>query len=159
EKDVTKSAQSLTPSPVLTEFEQASQIAVREIRAYIDWLRKERLPKADASFALGRDGFRAMLHCERIDLSPEAILEIGLRELHAEQQRFAAAAAVIDPSQKPTDVYKAIQHEHPTAAELIPFTRKDLEAIRQFLTDHHIVSIPNSIRARVEETLPPFRST
>jgi hypothetical protein len=66
---------------------------------------------------------------------------------------------VIDPNQKAVDVFKSIQGEHPTAAELIPSTRQDLEAIRAFVVRHRIVTIPSSVRARVEETLPPFRAT
>ena len=38
------------------------------------------------------------------------------------------------------DVFKDIQHDHPTAEGLIPDTRKDLEAIRTFVLDHHIVA-------------------
>jgi uncharacterized protein (DUF885 family) len=42
---------------------------------------------------------------------------------------------------------------------LIPTARKNLESIRQYLIDHKIVTIPSEQRARVEETLPPFRAT
>jgi len=49
---------------------------------------------------------------------------------------------------------KEIQKDHPTAESLIPDTRKNLEAIRQFLLDHHIVTF-FEVRARVEET-PQF---
>jgi uncharacterized protein (DUF885 family) len=38
---------------------------------------------------------------------------------------------------------------------LIPDTKKNLEAIRQFVVDHQIVTIPSSVRARVAET-PQF---
>jgi uncharacterized protein (DUF885 family) len=159
EKDVSQAAASITNAAIKAEFEASSKAAVAEIRAFVDWLRKEKLPKADASFALGTDGYRAMLHAEMIDLPPERILEIGMRELAAEQGRFAAAAAVIDPARKANDVFKAIQHEHPTAQGLIPDTRRHLEAIRQFVVDHRLATIPSSVRPRVEETLPPFRST
>jgi uncharacterized protein (DUF885 family) len=56
-------------------------------------------------------------------------------------------------------VFKAIQKDHPTAEGLIPETKKNLEAIRQFVVDQHNLTIPSDVRVRVEETPPPFRRT
>jgi uncharacterized protein (DUF885 family) len=159
ENDISKAAATVSDPGIRARFEAAKKIAVAEIRGYADWLKKEKLPAADASFAVGREAYIAMLKGEYIDLTPEQILEIGLRELHAEQQRFAQAARVIDPAQPPVEVFKTIQREHPTAANLIPDTRKDLDGIRRFIIDHHIVTIPSKVRPRVEKTPPPFRST
>ena len=90
-------------------------------------------------------------------LSPEVILELGTRELRREQDRFTAAGRAIDPSRKPTEVFAAIQHEHPTAESLIRDTAKNLEAIRQYLIDHDIVTVPSDVRAVVMETPPYMR--
>jgi uncharacterized protein (DUF885 family) len=49
-------------------------------------------------------------------------------------------------------VFKAIQRDHPTEQGLIPDTRKSLEAIRNFVIDHKIITIPSAVRAQVEET-------
>jgi uncharacterized protein (DUF885 family) len=159
EKDVATAAATVTNTTIRAQFQSSSEAAVKEIRGFVSWLQKEKLPKADTSFALGAAAYAAMLRTELIDLPAEKILEVGLSELRAQQRRFAEAAAVIDPNRKPIEVYKSIQREHPTAASLIPDTRKDLEMIRQFVVDHHIVTIPSPVRARVEETLPPFRAT
>jgi uncharacterized protein (DUF885 family) len=92
---------------------------------------------------------------ELTGLSPERVLEIGLNELRREQQVFANTARKIDPNRKPIEVFKEIQKDHPTEEGLIPDTKKNLEAIRQFVIDHDIVTIPSPVRARVEET-PQF---
>lgn len=159
EADVTKAASGVSDAVVQSEFTAASRTAVEAIRGYVAWLKATRLPAADGSFAVGRKEYIRMLQAERIDLTPEQVLEIGMRELRAEQGRFAAAAAVIDSTRSPLEVFKSIQREHPTAAGLLPDTRRNLEGIRQFLIDRHIVTVPSEVRARVEETLPPFRST
>jgi uncharacterized protein (DUF885 family) len=158
ENDVSKAAATVSDPAVRARFEEAKKIAVAEFRGYADWLKKEKLPAADGSFAVGRDAYIAMLKSELIDLTPEQLLELGLRELHAEQQRFAEAARVIDPAQPPIEAFKAIQREHPTAANLIPDTSKELDGIRRFIIEHHIVTIPGEVRPRVEETPPPFRA-
>jgi uncharacterized protein (DUF885 family) len=100
-----------------------------------------------------------MLRGEFIEMTPEQILDRGMQELRAEQARFKAAAALIDPKLTPIEAARVIQRDHPTAAGLIPDTRKDLESIRQFIIEHKIVSIPSEQRALVEETLPPLRAT
>jgi uncharacterized protein (DUF885 family) len=159
EKDCAKAATDLKDANVRAAFESASKPAVAAFRAYADWLKNEKLPRADNNYALGRRKYMEMLRAEFIDLTPEQILERGLSELRAEQARFKAAAAIIDPNLTPLEAARVLQRDHPTAANLIPDARRNLETIRQFLVEHHIITIPSEQRALVEETLPPFRAT
>lgn len=159
EKDVLAAAQKCGDPAVLGAFEAANRRAVQECRGFAEWLRNERLRIADQSFAVGRDGFAEMLRAEGITATPEAILENGMRELKAEQARFAAAAREIDPGRTTVEVSKLIQRDHPTAAGLIEDTRRNLEAIRAFVVGRGLVTVPSEVRAQVAETLPPFRST
>jgi uncharacterized protein (DUF885 family) len=159
EKEALAEARKTGNAEVLAEFESAQRVAVAELRSFATWLKIEKLPTADRSYPLGRDGFVQFLRTEMIDLTPERILEIGLQELRAEQERFAAAAHTIDPGKPTAEVYKSIQRDHPTEEGLIPDTRKNLEAIRQFVVEQRIVTIPSDVRARVEETPPPQRAT
>ena len=155
-KDLVEALKDFKEEPLRAQFNAANEHAVAELRGYIVWLKEQKLPKAHERYALGRERFARMLReGELIPLSPERILEIGLRELKREQQIFAETAKKIDPAKKPIDVFKAIQKDHPTEESLIPETRKNLEAIRQFLIDRNIITIPSEVRARVEET-PQF---
>lgn len=159
ENDIAKAARACGEEAAINEFNAAVSVAAREHRDYASWLRRERLPKATAEFALGADNYSEMLRGELIELSPDRVLAIGLANLRVEQAKFAAAARVIDPTKAAIEVFKAIQKDHPTADGLLPDTRKDLESIRQFIVDHKLVTIPSEIRATVTETLPPFRAT
>lgn len=141
-------------------FAVANAAAVKEIKAYAEYLKKEKLPMADNNYAIGEENYRKMLlYEEGITLSPERILEIGKEQLTKEQEAFAAAAHIIDPNKKPVDVYHDMQTEHPTAENLIPDVRKNMESIRQFLIDHHIVTMPSNVRVHVEETPQYARET
>jgi len=160
EKDLVAALKDVKDAGLQAEFTAADQRAAAEMRGFVKFLQDEKLPKATKQFALGRDNFAKMLReGELIRQSPEEILQIGLAELGREQAQFAETAAKIDPALKPLEVFQQIRHDHPTAEGLIPDTRKDLEAIRQFVVDHHIVSIPSEVRPRVEETLPFFRAS
>jgi uncharacterized protein (DUF885 family) len=160
EKDLPIGVKPISDASLLAEFEAANKIALAELRNFVAWLKAERLPRADHSYALGREKFRQLLRLtEFVELTPEQILELGMRELKAEQKRFADAARVIDPGQPAHQVFKEIQKDHPTAEGLLPDTRRNLETIRNFVVEHRIVTIPSDVRVKVEETPPPFRRT
>ncbi len=159
-KDLVDALKELKDDSLRAEFNAANQGAISELQSYVAYLGKEKQPKAQARYALGRDKFQQMLReGELIELSPERILELGLRELRREQEVFAETARKLDSTRKPIEVFKEIQGDHPTETSLIPETRKNLEAIRQFLVDHRIVTLPSEVRVRVEETPQFMRAT
>lgn len=145
---------------LMKEFNVANKKAIAAINDYALFLEKEKLPKAHNHYAIGVDNYKKMLlYGEDISMSPDEILAIGLKELAKEQAAFDAAAKIIDPTKKPIDVYNAMQKEHPTAQNLIPESKKNLEAIRQFLVDKKIITMPSEVRVKLEETPPYARST
>jgi len=159
-KDLVAAFKGVGDESLQKEFVEANQRAVTELREFSAWLKQEKLPTAHTNYALGRDNFAKMLReSELIDWPPEKILKLGLKQLRAEQKLFAEAARKIDAKTKPIDVFKAIQRDHPTEQGLIPDVRKNLDAIRQFVIDHRIVTIPSDVRAKVEETPQYLRAT
>ncbi len=157
--ELPKALQEVKDDSLQGAFRTASAGAVKELRGYADFLEKEKLPKANDAYAIGSENYRKMLlYNEMLTTTPEAILAMGLKKMKEEQAEFAAAR-VIDPTKSPAQVYASIQRDHPTAANLIPDTRKNLESIRQYLIDHQIIMIPSEVRVRVEETPPFARAT
>jgi uncharacterized protein (DUF885 family) len=155
EKDLAAAVKEMNDEPLMAAFQDANKKAAAALRDYAAWLMKEKLPKATAEFALGATKYQKMLATELVDLPPEKILTIGLEHLKEEQQVFASAAKIIDPKKQAIDVFKQIQNEHPKPGELIPDVAKDLDQIRQYVLDHHIVTIPSDVRPTVTET-PQF---
>lgn len=159
-KDLVDALKDVPNAALISKFKAANQRAIDELRGYVTWLKEQKLPKANDRYALGREKYARLLrYGEMLILSPEQLLEIGRRELRRKQQVFADAARQIDPARKPLDVFQAIQKDHPTEQSLIADTRKDMEAIRQFLVDHHIVTLPSEVRAQVTETPQFMRAT
>ena len=155
-KDLVAALKDVTDAALLAEFKAANDRAIAELHGFAEWLAKERLPKAHTHYALGREKYQQMLRTgELVDFTPEKILEFGLQELKREQAMFTAAARQIDPGKPAPQVFKEIQRDHPTETSLIPDVRKHLEMVRQFVVDHHIITIPSEVRARTEET-PQF---
>ena len=145
---------------LMVKFKAVNKTAVDAIKAYVDYLKKDKLPKATNNYAIGAANYQKMLlYSEGITLTPDKILAIGLKELKREQGVFNATAKIINPNKKPVDVYHDMQKEHPTADSLIPLAKKHLEQIRQFLIDKDLVTIPSPVRVKVEETPEYARST
>ncbi|MBC8106641.1 MAG: DUF885 domain-containing protein, partial [Anaerolineae bacterium] len=139
-----------------SQFKQSRTLAANAMKQFAAWLRDKKLPAANDQHAIGRDAYVKMLRqTELMQESPEQILAIAMRELKAEQDRFASIAREIDPDQPAIDVYKSIQRDHPTEQTLIPETAKQLEQIRQFVIDRKLVRFPSNDRVKVEET-PKF---
>ncbi len=157
ERDMVEGIKELKNEEVRGAFNESNKKAIAALRGYVDWLARVKLPKAVPEFAVGVEKYRRMLaETELVDLAPEQVLEIGMKELKHQQEVFAEAAKLIDPNKPAVQVFKDIQKDHPTAESLLPDTRKNLEAIRAFLIDRKIISMPSDVRAAVEET-PKYR--
>ena len=141
-------------------FSQSNQLAVSELEKFATYLEKQKLPKAHNTYAIGRDKYQKMLlYNEMLTITPEEILAMGMEELKKEQALFAEVAKKIDPTRKAIEVFETLKKDHPTANNLIPEAKKNLEAIRKFLVDKNIITIPSEVRVNLQETPPFARST
>jgi len=159
-KDLVTAIGNLKDEQIRVSFHEANRKAANALNDYATWLEREKLPKASLDFALGEEKFaRFLAQTELVDLPPQKIFEIGMEQLKAEQTAFAEAAKKIDPNKLPIEVFKQIQSEHPTPENLIPDVAKDLDTIRKYVLNRHLVGIPSDIRAKVKETPQYLRAT
>ena len=155
-KDLVEALKPVENPMLMADFGEVNKTAIKEMKAYVSFLKAEKLPKATDKFALGHEKYARMLECgEMITLSPDHLLEVGLGELKRTQQKFAATARQINSTNQPIDVFNAIQKDHPTEQSLIPDVSRNLESIRKYVADHHLVTLPSPTRAQVTET-PQF---
>ncbi|MBA3273866.1 MAG: DUF885 domain-containing protein [Chthoniobacterales bacterium] len=159
-KDLVEALKGLKDEKLLPAFQLSNRKAYTALNDYANWLEKERLPKAVGPWHLGAEKYQRMLaETELVDIPPAQLLEIGLAELKREQERFAEAAKIIDPTNPAPEVFKDIQRDHPTAENLIAETAKNLEQIRQFMVDRDLISVPAKAKAEVKETPQFARAT
>ncbi|MFL6539693.1 MAG: DUF885 domain-containing protein, partial [Chthoniobacterales bacterium] len=159
-KELVDALKDVKDARLQAAFQMSNRKAVLALSDFANWLEKEKLPKATAPWALGEEKYQRMLAgTELVDLPPAKVLEIGLAELKREQAAFAEAGQIIDPSKPAPEVFKEIQKEHPAAENLISETAKNLDAIRQFVLDRNVVSIPSKVKAEVKETPQFARAT
>jgi len=159
-KDMVAAVDLVKDQELRRNFLETNRKAAAALSDFAGWLEKDKLPKATPNFALGEAKYQRWLtETELMDLPPAKILEIGLAKLRDEQKIFVDAAKVIDPDKAPTDVFKEIQKDHPMAEKLISDIGKNLDQIRLYVTEHKIVGIPPSAKAKVRETPQYDRAT
>lgn len=160
ETDFVAAIREMKNDTLIRRFTAANSRAVEELRSYSKWLAKEKMRKAHNRYAIGKENFSKMLlYNEMLTADPSDILAQGLANLRKEQAMFEEVAKKIDPTKPAHDVFEDLKKDHPSADNLIPEAKKNLEAIRQFLVDKKIISIPSEVRVEIEETPQYARST
>jgi uncharacterized protein (DUF885 family) len=151
ENDLVDAVKNITNDSLKTAFNTSNKKAVSSLNEFIQYLEKEKLPKANNRFAIGRDNYIKMLSYEYITISPEELLWIGFKKLAEEQEKFNAAAKAINPSINPVEVYATMTKEHSSAENLILDVRNSVEAIRQYIIDKKILTVSSEVRVKVKE--------
>jgi uncharacterized protein (DUF885 family) len=159
-KDLIEGLADLKDEALRATFLQSNRRAATALTEYATWLEKEKLPKATADFAIGEEKYQRFLaETELVNLPPAKLLDLGMSELKKEQDVFAESAKKIDETHPADVVFKQIQSDHPTAANLIPEITKRLDAIKKFVIDRKLVTLAADTKTQVKETPPDRRAT
>jgi uncharacterized protein (DUF885 family) len=132
-----------------------NKVTVDALAGFVSYLEKEKVPKATNYYAIGIQNFQKLLLYEDISITPDILLQIGLKELEREQEAFTSAAKIINPYITPLRVFSSMKKEHPTAETLIPQSANRIEALWQFIVNKNLLTIPSNVRVKVKE-MPQF---
>ena len=150
----------VTDKALQDEFKKANAAVIAALVDYKKWLQTELLKKSTGDFAFGEETYRKKLAADdMIDVPLDELLAIADRDLKKNQAAFAETAKLIDSKKTPQQVLASVEADHPPAPKLLGVTQQELDAIGRFMTDHHIVTIPQAAPARVQETPPFLRAT
>ena len=145
---------------LLAEFKAANDGVIAALGEYKQWLQDDLLKRSNGDFAIGADAYAKKLAAdEMIELPLDDLLAIAEKDLRKNQAAFTETARRIDPAHTPMEVLARVQAQHPPAFKLLGITQAELDSIGRFMTDHHIVTIPQAAPARVQETPPFLRAT
>jgi uncharacterized protein (DUF885 family) len=158
--DLPKAFAAVPEGPAKAAFVKANAAEIAAIDSYRDWLRDVLRPKASGNYAIGAGAYRRMLADQDMVTIPLAKLEaVGIGELASLQRQFRDTAASIDPRHSPAEAAATLGRDHPPADKIIGTVRDGLAALRAFVIDHHIATIPSPVAPTVAETPPFMRAT
>ena len=142
-------------SALQREFRQANDSAIAAMQALDAWLVAQRGTQTE-DFALGAEKFRQMLwSIERIDTPLEELERIGRADLARNQGALREACARFAPGESLAACVKKAD-AHKPAEGSVQAARKQLPALRRFVVEHGVVSIPSQELAGVGEA-PSYR--
>jgi hypothetical protein len=94
-----------------------------------------------------------------VDTPLDKLLEIGYANLRLNQAEFKRVAAKIDPKRTPQQILEELERDHPAPDKLLETFRGTLGGLRDYITQHRIMTIPSQVLPIVEETPPFMRAT
>jgi uncharacterized protein (DUF885 family) len=158
--DVPAAFAGVTDATLQKRFTHANADVIAALGRYKQFLRNIK-PKSTAPFALGTQNYQAKLRFEEmVDLPVDKILAVGIARLRQDQAALVETARRIDPKRSVDEVVADIGHDHVASDQLIPTAQKQLDALRRFVIEHKIATIPPDSRSpKVAETPPFMRAT
>lgn len=155
-KDLPEAFREVKNQQLLGEFARTNGAVIAQLQAYQTFVKERLLPVSAGDFRIGADNYRKkLLYDEMVDIPLDRLLQIGYQDLRRNQQWFKQVAGQIDPRKTPQQTLADLQKNHPKPDELLQSFRDELGGLRQYLLDHHIVTIPSPVPPIVEEA-PPF---
>ena len=137
------------------EFAAANAEAAEAVREAAAWF-EELKATATNDFALGEERFLKMLKdSQGVDITLKQLKAAGERDLHSNLRALSEACAEFAPGESTEDCVSNVQMQKPPEGAVGGATRQ-LPALKQFLIDNNIVSIPSDEEALVNEA-PPHR--
>jgi len=156
QKDVPEAFTDVKDQKLLAEFHNSNAAVIAALHDYEKFLKQTLLPVSNGDFRIGTENYqKKLLYDEMVDIPIDRLLQIGYDDLHRNQEVFKRVAAQVDPKKSAEQVREELQADHPQPDQLLQTFKDDLNGIRQFIMDKHIVTIPSPVPPIVEET-PPF---
>jgi uncharacterized protein (DUF885 family) len=142
EEDLPRAFSTIDDLHLLGDLADASTEAAASLRSYTEYLEGELGPKSKASFRLGRDRFVEKLRLEEgIDVPPERLLSIALRELHETQEEFRRTASRMNGGD-PMEAWQKVKADHPAPGQLVTVAQQQLDDLARFIERNNVVTIP-----------------
>ena len=138
------------------ELNEGSKAAAEVLQDWVNFLRERVAPQAKGDFAAGKDLFEELLREDHLlDYTAEELLETGWRLFEETQAEMEQVAREIDPARSAKEILEEAKADHPGAEELMDVYRKEMAAVREFVRDQGLVTIPEGESLKIEPT-PPF---
>ena len=136
------------------KMKTALDAAIKATQDTADWFAAQK-PQATQDFALGTEKFSKMLQAtERVDLPIDELKAIGESDLARNLSAMQAACAEYAKGMTLPQCVEKANADKP-AGGAVEGAREQLTALRQFIVDKDLVTIPGTEEAKVAEA-PPF---
>jgi uncharacterized protein (DUF885 family) len=152
--DATAAFATVDDAALQAELAAAAETAAGVMTETAAWLESQRAT-ATQDFALGAERFARMLEeTEDVTVPLDRLEAMGRADLARNQQALAAACAAFAPGASLGDCMARMEAKKSPLGPVAE-AREQLPALKQFIIDHDVVSVPGTEEALVEEA-PPY---
>ncbi len=154
-KDVTEALDKVTDPALRREIAgglDACTAAFTRFRSELE----TRQPQATDDFALGEKNFLTMLSAtEGVEIDLATLRRVGEADLARNLEALKEAAHAFAPDKSVRDAVLAAGDDRPEAGQVLALAGEQLAAMRRYVAEHGIVTIPSEDVAQARES-PPF---
>jgi uncharacterized protein (DUF885 family) len=149
-----------TDAEAKAAFAKSNAAVIDALKSYGSWMKSDLLPRSNGDYKFGADTFAKKLrYDEMVDIPLDHLLQIAFDDLHKNQAEFARIAKEVDPSKTPQQVLAELASIHPAPDKLLSTFNETFASLIDFITTHHIITIPSKVEPTLEETPPFMRAT
>ena len=160
EKAVPEAFREVPDGRYKSAFQVANRQIVEALKKYGEWLKNDLRPQAAGNYAIGAEAYRRMLaDSDMVDIPLDRLEAVGVAELARLQEQFRQTAEELDPKASPAEAAAALAKQHPPPDQVIAQVNNGLAALRTYVVEHHIATIPSEVPPIVAETPPFMRAT
>jgi uncharacterized protein (DUF885 family) len=158
--DVPSAFTEATDADTKAAFAKSNAAVIEALKTYGAWMKSDLLPRSNGDYKFGADTFAKKLsYDEMVDIPLDRLLEIAFADLHKNQAEFARVAKEVDPSKTPQQVLAELATIHPAPDKLLASFSDTFASLIEFITVHHVITIPSKVEPTLEETPPFMRAT
>jgi uncharacterized protein (DUF885 family) len=151
--DLPAAFKSVTDETVRKRFAEQQKPAMEAVEQFVDWMRKDLLPKSTGDFALGRAAYQAkLLHEEGVNTPVDELLAQGRVLLVRTQEQMKKLCG----DRPVRAALRESSREHPPAERLLADARALMEELKGWAST--LVDVPADAACAIQET-PSFRRT
>ena len=156
QSDVPAAFAAATDTAVKSDFAKSNAAVIAALEDYEKWLKSDLLARSNGDFRIGAETFsKKLLYDEMVDTPLDRLVEIGMADLHRNQEKFNRLAKDVDPGKTPVQVLDELGATHPAPDKLLQSFRDTFDSLSNFIREKHIVTVPSPVKPIVQET-PPF---
>jgi hypothetical protein len=155
DQDVPGIFSSIHDTQLQADFLAANAIAVRSLQSLDAWFESQRAQATD-TFAIGPDKFREMMRAtERVDLPLDRLESVGRGDLDKNLAALRDACQQFAPGKSLSDCVAKEVADKPKGSP-VEAAREQVRELRAFVEAQHLVTVPGTEEAKVDEA-PPYQ--
>ncbi len=126
------------------ELNRQKKHAIQQFGEYLDFLKKDLLPRSNGDFKIGEELFDMIL--QRLHFLPYSraeMVDIGMQTLQSVKKELKNEISKVSPDNNIRNYIEKLKHNYPPRRELFNQYKKEVYEAKKFILEKDLVTIPS----------------